>query len=121
MKIKTIKDPMYCTVSILVHDTSHEEICAYILKKYNATGLSHAEYYDGFCYEIELQSKLTVFFIVFYRKLKVSRDLPLIVHESLHLASKILRYVGMEHHVENEEAYCYLQQYLIGQILKAIK
>lgn len=44
----------------------------------------------------------------------------LVVHESLHLTHYILRRAGVELSKESEEAFTYLQESIVGNILKAI-
>lgn len=42
-------------------------------------------------------------------------------HEAFHASARILETIGLQHTHESEEAYCYLQQYIVKKILEAFK
>ena len=47
-----------------------------------------------------------------------SEDIGILVHECFHAAEFILDYVGVVHCTESSEAFAYLLQYILNEIVK---
>lgn len=81
-----------------------------------------SERYGGACFQLthgnvgiwisENQNRFTV---------KNLFSLQTLIHESFHGVSDILRYVGISHSEETEEAYAYLHSWIVGEILKQLE
>jgi hypothetical protein len=48
-------------------------------------------------------------------------SLCVLVHELNHMSCNIGRYIGINHSEDSEEFFTYMQDYLLGKVLKTIK
>jgi hypothetical protein len=47
-----------------------------------------------------------------------TKNVPVLVHESFHATEYIMDYVGVKHSRKSSEAFAYLLQYIVSEILK---
>jgi hypothetical protein len=74
--------------------------------------------------DVECEASILVVWIsedIYNADLNDSKFVHTIEHESLHAISSILRAVGLNHNVENEEVYAYMQTWLVKQIFKGLE
>lgn len=61
------------------------------------------------------------YYIIIRRKPKDMQDIAIVNHEILHITNKILFNRGLKLMPETEEAYTYLQQYMLEEFCKSFK
>lgn len=67
---------------------------------------------EGACF---VSTEHNIHWMCFQKKLKTLNDISILAHEALHITNKILYRRGLALTPDTEEAYTYLQQYIIKE------
>lgn len=78
-----------------------------------ADNIYHHKKHSGACFYFETQNCYIV--------LKSLSHVTVLAHECLHAVNHILNYVGVKFDSTNDEAHCYLLEYLMEQVLQKEK
>ena len=111
---KVIRDPVFKSEVLFYNCKKGDDAIAHARKKYNIT-IENFSGFDGFkgsCVELYCEkTKITTWLIWIMEK----KDWKSMVHESAHLVFRILDKRGIKYNSDNDETWCYLQEFFVAE------
>ncbi len=111
MKTKHFYEPIFRIDVQFITDSTTEEIDVWITKNRKGTHLDGVTYTDGAIYTLEKTEKNGNTFKEYLVFVKEKDDIYVLIHETHHLASLIMRDCLIPISKENDEVAAYLQEY----------
>ena len=111
LKYKIIVDPVFKSETLFYNHRDVDRIVAHAKKKYNINlCIESFQGFQGTCVELRNKIDKTLLWFVWVADYK---DWKTMVHEASHLVFRILDTRKVKYGSDNDETWCYLQEYYV--------